>query len=232
MFAEAGLRSPALQAATRRLVIPPYQAQAFNRNFVLSGSLQHLLHSRRLSHQPAAEKPQESGEVIKPKNEKIKFSWVKLVDPETGALVDTTMSKILANLDKKTHFAELQTAAPFPVVKLISKAEAHERRKKEKELKKNVAKRNLHKEYQFTWSMADNDLTRKLKRARDDLSNGGRVDIVFAPKSRQRGPPYSEMTQRMKSILEELSDVGSEWKKMEIRRGMAVIFIQGKVPEP
>ncbi|KAK7051319.1 hypothetical protein VNI00_004819 [Paramarasmius palmivorus] len=229
MFAQVVLHSPAFRVAGRRLVTPRVN-DALHQISFLQRSLSSQ--SKQPSNAPASPGPSKvPAEPGKPKNEKIPFSRVKLVDPQSGSLEDKSMSEILANLDRKTHFAELQTTTPFPVVKLISKAEAQERRQKEKEMKKSLAKRNSHKEYQFTWSMAENDLERRMKKAREDISKGGKVDIVFAPKPRQRGPPHKEMRERLQGIRESLLEFGTEWKPMEIKGGMAAIYIQGKSPE-
>ncbi|KAJ8085932.1 hypothetical protein AAF712_015185 [Marasmius tenuissimus] len=159
------------------------------------------------------------------KNKNIPFKKVMFVDPETGGLTEMMMERILADMDSKKYFAELQTAEPFPVVKLISKEEAREAKLKAKEIQK---KRNLNKEFQLTWSMGEGDLERKLKRVRETLEKGGRVDLVFAPKSGQRGPPFPVMTERMKATLEGLSDVGKEWKQRQFRSGgIAAAFLQG-----
>ncbi|KAL0575356.1 hypothetical protein V5O48_006607 [Marasmius crinis-equi] len=163
----------------------------------------------------------------KPKNRKIPFETVMFVNPEGGGLVETTMTKILADMDDKNYFAELQSTEPFPVVKLINKEEARQFRQKAKEALK---KGKLSKEFQLTWSMAEGDLARKLNRVRETLAKGGRVDLVFAPKPGQKGGglPFAEMKERMQKTVEDLSDTGTEWKPRQFRSGsIAAAFLQG-----
>ncbi|KAF9268373.1 hypothetical protein L218DRAFT_612450 [Marasmius fiardii PR-910] len=161
------------------------------------------------------------------KNKHIPFTSVKLVDPESGSLIDTTMSEILATMNKKTHFAELQTTVPFPVVKLINRDEARDERQKAKEIKKDLKKKNLTKEFQFTWGMEGGDLQRRLGRVRESLEKGLKVDLVFAPKPRQKGPPFPEMRERLQGVVEALKDVSTEWKARRFQSGIAAAFLQG-----
>ncbi|KAG7096525.1 hypothetical protein E1B28_003954 [Marasmius oreades] len=161
------------------------------------------------------------------KNDNIPFQNVKLVHSESGALVDTTMAEIKAMMNKKTHFAELQTTVPFPVVKIISKDEARQVKLKAKEIQKSLAKKSVVKEFQLTWGMAQGDLERKMERAREVLVKGGKADLVFARKGRERSPPLSEMKKRLQETIEGLADVSTEWKTRQFRSGIAAAFLQG-----
>lgn len=161
------------------------------------------------------------------KNEKIPFSTVQLVDPETGSLKWTPLSDVLAQIDKEVEYAELVVAEPHPIVKIINKEWARQKRQQMKDAKKLQSKKNSQKEFQFTWSISGGDLAHKLERVKDELRKGGRVDVVLAPKRRQKAPPPEEMRSRVQEIADSLEDVGKEWKEREIDRAIATIYLKG-----
>ncbi|THV00568.1 hypothetical protein K435DRAFT_443548 [Dendrothele bispora CBS 962.96] len=166
---------------------------------------------------------------VKPKNESIPFQRVFLVDPETEKLQEKPLKDVLAMFNKKTHFAELQRTDPFPVVRIIDKSEAHHKKLKLKEQQKAAAKRNVRKEFQFTWGMAQGDVSYRMERVKDTLRKGGKVDIVFAPKAGVRtGPALLEMKQRMEELVGSLKDLATEYKNREYRRFLAAVFLQGQ----
>ncbi|KAF5346945.1 hypothetical protein D9758_010146 [Tetrapyrgos nigripes] len=163
----------------------------------------------------------------KPKNENIPFDKVLLAD-DSGQLSEFHMQVILTNLDRKTHFVELQSIYPTPIVKIISKSDAHQKKLKMKQQQKVMARINVTKEFQFTWGMAKGDLDHRMGRVREALGKGFKVDIAFAPKPGTRGGPLKvEMMPRMEELVESMKDVSVEYKKMEFRRFTAAVFLQG-----
>ncbi|KAF8826330.1 hypothetical protein HHX47_DHR5000337 [Lentinula edodes] len=162
---------------------------------------------------------------IRIENEKIPFAEVHLVE-DSGQLVKIALRDLLAKVDKEVSYVELQAAEPLAVVKIIDKKEAAARRKQAKEQQKMNAKKNVKKEFQFTWGMAIGDLEHKLDRAKAELKRGSRVDLVFAPKSGQKSPPMAQMRERMQLIADKVADVGVEWKSRELSRGIGALFVQ------
>lgn len=161
------------------------------------------------------------------RNEKIPFSDVHLVDLENnGQLVKIPLTDLIAKVDQKEYFVELQSSEPLPVVKIISRKEATARKKISKERQKLNTKKNTQKEFQFTWGMAAGDLEHKLDRAKAELKKGSRVDLVIAPKPKQKAPPEAEMRERMQLLAAKVSDVGVEWKERVLQRGIGALFIK------
>ncbi|KAF8883429.1 hypothetical protein BD779DRAFT_1663157 [Infundibulicybe gibba] len=153
---------------------------------------------------------------------------VQLVDQTSGRLTPpTTMAEVLASINRKTHFVELVSTEPTPIVKIIDKKEAFEKRKQQKAKAKEVSKKNTQKEVQLTWGAAAGDLSHKIKRVRQELEKGSKVDLVFAPKKGQPLPTPPEMRQRVDEVVEMLSDVAKEWKEKEFQKTAAAIFLQG-----
>ena len=164
-----------------------------------------------------------------PRNDEIKHPVVQLVDAETERLhPPVSLREILASLDLKTHFVELVSVNPSPVVKIISKKDAFDRQKERKAKMRAATKNEIEqKEIQLTWGVASGDLAHKLKKVRQELEKGNRVDLVYAPKKGQRLPTPDEMEARVQETLGLLQDVGKEWKEREVRRGVAAIHLQG-----
>jgi len=168
----------------------------------------------------------------KPKNDNIPYERVFLVNSETGKLQESTLKDVLASFSRKTHFAELQRTEPFPVVKIIDKSEAHHKKLKAKEQQKAAARKNVRKEFQFTWGMAQGDVSYRMERVKDALGKGSKVDIVFAPKPGVKtGPALPEMKQRMDELVDGLKDMSSEYKQREFRKFFAAVFLQGSRKE-
>ncbi|KAJ3996881.1 hypothetical protein F5050DRAFT_1570592 [Lentinula boryana] len=160
----------------------------------------------------------------KPKNDKIPFTEVHLV--ENDGLVKIGLQDLLAKVDTEDFYVELQATEPLAVVKIINKKEAAARRKQAKEQQKLNAKKNVKKEFQFTWGMAIGDLEHKLGRAKAELKRGSRVDLVFAPKSGQKAPPMAQMHERLQLIADKVADLGTEWKSRELSRGIGALFVE------
>ncbi|KDQ65073.1 hypothetical protein JAAARDRAFT_146426 [Jaapia argillacea MUCL 33604] len=169
----------------------------------------------------------------RPRDKFIKYRMVRLVDPETGGLQPfAPLANILAAIDRTTHFVELVTETPEPIVKLISKQEANEKRREQKAKQKELkAKAREQKEVQMTWGVAAGDMAHKLKKVRQELVRGNRVDLVFAPKKGQKWPTPEEMVQRANQVVDDLKDVGKEWKERAVSKHTTIIRLQGELPK-
>lgn len=185
-----------------------------------------LAHPRlvRAAHDSSADK--DKSKILR--DDKIPHRLVQLVDPATKHLLPLRpLAELLASIDRKTQFVELVAEHPAPIVKIIEKKAAYEKRKEQKRRAKEVKRRNIQKEVQLTWGVALGDLEHKLKKVRSDLEKGYRVDLVFAPKSGHELPSPTEMQNRADKTVALLSDVAKEWKPRETRKTMIAIYFQG-----
>jgi translation initiation factor IF-3 len=159
------------------------------------------------------------------RNMDIGYPIVQLVDPKTDRLRSPTpLAHIVSSIDLKTHFVELVSESPNPIVKIISKQAQFGERKAAKAKKKNQVEL---KEVQMTWGVASGDLAHKLRKVRQELEKGNRVDLVYAPKKGQVIPTAKEMEVRVQETLDYTRDVGKEWKPMEVEGAITVIHLQG-----
>ena len=161
----------------------------------------------------------------RPRNDEIKHHLVQLVDQETGRLnPPTALSAVMASIDRKTHFVELVRESPFPIVKIADKKAAYAAMKRLQRSKKPPIST---KEIQLTWCAGAADWDHKLRKVREELEKGNRVDVVFTPKRGKRAPSIPEMEARVQDTLARLHDAGKEWKPREKEGYLIAVHLQG-----
>lgn len=178
-------------------------------------------------------------------DEQIPYDTVSLVNRETHKLDAPTSLKSLiewarslgeedtteASKGNKRHkretfYLQLMGHDP-PVVKLVSKTEAFKHKRQGEKQQRAAEKRNITKEIQLTWGVAEGDWKHKANKVRVELAKGNRVDIVFAAKSGKAKPPTPEEMRAVETkMAEELSDVGFRWKDTEFTKTIMVLHIR------
>ena len=163
----------------------------------------------------------------KPRNEAIKYQFVRLVNPETGTLdPPASLKEILARVDRKRQYLELVLDKPEPIVKFINVKDMYNRTKS-KHVQKVLGRAPEEKEVQLTWGVDAGDLAYKLRKARSELMDGNRVTLVFAPKKGQARPSPEEQTKIVEEALRLLAEVGRERKEREVRNEIVAVFLEG-----
>lgn len=194
-----------------------------------------------------------------PRDEQIakqNFPFVHLVD-ETGKLSPPQrVVDILASLDRKTQslhtvalppprlrsrWEQPTEAAPsseegsargvpeIPVCKIINKEAVH---KAAKVLKKKPANPSQTvKTLELNWAIDPHDLEHRLKRMREFLEKGYRVDVVLIGKRKKRKASPEEAAETLRRIREGAEEVegAKEWKAMEGKvGGQVTVYLEGK----
>lgn len=163
----------------------------------------------------------------RPVNDQIPFKFVRIADPETGGLrPPTSLKTILNSIDCKTHHVELVAGAPDPIVKIVDTRQAREKYKEMKKQAQATARAQARKEIQVSWSVAEGDLAHKLGKARQELSGGKKVDLVFISRPGQERPTKQMMYTRVEGALNALADVGKEWLPRGARRDATILFLK------
>ncbi|KAG6885781.1 hypothetical protein C0993_009886 [Termitomyces sp. T159_Od127] len=160
----------------------------------------------------------------------IPHRFVRLVDPETGRLNELQpLKSVLRTLDLRSHYLELVTDKPEPIVRIYNRYAEKTRAAEAESRAREVARQNVHKEVQLSWASAPADLAHKINKVREDLMRGARVDLVFARKSRQQRLDPAAMHERASEAIESLKDVSKEWKERELRpsQGVLVVHLDG-----
>jgi len=66
-----------------------------------------------------------------------------------------------------------------------------------------------------------------MKKVRDDLEKGYKVDLIVTTKRGQEPLPLNEMQRRLEEMANDLSSVSKEWKGRDVRKSVGVLSLQG-----
>lgn len=183
-------------------------------------------------------------------NNDIPYTYVRVVDPETRKplppkLLTQVIDDLATEIQPKkgagppkvfvTQYAQLvappsESTGGYALVKLIDRKEAAAREKSQR-LKAQASRRaSEEKEIQFAWGIGAADIQHKLRKARQELLRGVRVQLLFARKA--TGGPQRDLGTRAKmnalvtQVVEALGDVAREWRMRDERRNMVVVYLQ------
>ncbi|KAJ7122920.1 hypothetical protein C8R44DRAFT_540167, partial [Mycena epipterygia] len=163
----------------------------------------------------------------RPRNDKIPYVQVSLVDENNSLIHQVSLANLLKSIDHKKEWVELVAEKPHPVVKIINKKATLDYLKKAKAKRRETVRKNILKEVQLTWGSEQSDLEHKLARVRSYLEIGARVDIVFSTKPKAVPPPPAVMRKKLQDTIEMMADVSTEFKPVEWRRNLASIHLKG-----
>lgn len=177
-------------------------------------------------------KEKEKKKLQNPRNDAISYSVVRLVNPQTGALdPPTRLREVLKLVNRKTQYLELVTEKPEPIVKLINVKERYDRTRA-KHVQQVLGRAPEEKELQLTWGVGAGDLAFKLRKAREDLNDGDRVTLVFAPKKGQKaGTAPEERDLVVEEALRLLEDVGRERKERTVQNQAVALYLEPLRPK-
>jgi translation initiation factor IF-3 len=185
-----------------------------------------------------------------PINNDIPYTYVRVVDPETRKpLPPRPLAEVVGNLATEvqpkqvggppkifvTQFAQLvappsEATNGYALVKLVDRREAAAREKTQR-LKAHASRKACEeKEIQFAWGIGTADVQHKLRKARQELERGVRVQLVFARKagggSERDSGTRAKQNGLVTQVVEELTDVAREWRMRDERRNMIVVYLQ------
>ena len=185
-----------------------------------------------------------------PINNDIPYTYVRVVDPETRKpLPPKLLSEVVNDLAMGTQpkpgegppktfitqFAQLvappsEATDGYALVKLVDRREAAAREKAQRTKAQASRRATEEKEIQFAWSIGTADIQHKLRKARQELRRGVRVQLVFARKagggSERDSGTRAKQQALVTQVLDALADVGKEWRTRDERRNMMVIYLQ------
>ena len=182
-------------------------------------------------------------------NNDIPYTYVRVVDPETRKLLPPKLlAEVVDNLATEiqpkqggppktfvTQFAQLvappsEATNGYALVKLVGRREAAAREKAQRIQAQASRRASEEKEIQFAWSIGAGDLQHKLRKVRQELERGVRVQLVFAGKATGSAQRVSGTRAKQNALIgqvvEELADVGREWRIRDERRNMVVVYLQ------
>jgi translation initiation factor IF-3 len=167
-----------------------------------------------------------------PRDDEIKAWSVALVN-EDGRLEDPRPTyDILQSIDRKTQslvtVAAGEPGVP-PICKIMDKKEMREAEKARAKAARGSGVTT--KTIELNWAIDDNDLGHRLKRAKDFLQKGNRVEFMMAAKKRGRQATPEQATELVKRIKDVIGEVegAKETRAMEGKLlGLATIYVEGK----
>ncbi|GAA6039853.1 hypothetical protein JCM8097_006763 [Rhodosporidiobolus ruineniae] len=222
LLSTAARRTPALAAPARLPRCPTCSSSSAPRP-----SLVRLLNTAAPTRAP---KRQASKGVLR--DEDIPHRTVILVDPTTKALLPpSTVSSLLASLDRTRFSIQLADAsADPPICRLVDKKaeydKAREKKDKDKERAKqpNSVANQPPREVHFTWGVSAHDLEHKLKKGREFLEKGGRVQVHLADKKGTTVRPNQEVKQQViRQVEQALEGIGALQGKPSVKHGQTIL---------
>ncbi|KAG6910977.1 hypothetical protein DXG01_006031 [Tephrocybe rancida] len=204
---------------------------AHARNFATSSRLQVQVEQKKAwvknEHKPPPTAEDRKAKLAgPPRNAAIKHRWVRLVDPTTSKLTDLQpLRDILRSINTDSHYVELVSSTPDPIVKVFDKYLETTRAAEAAFRAREAARANVEKEVQMSWSAAPADLAHKVEKAREELARGARVILAFSRKSGQAKLTPAEMNARATEVVVGLEDVAKEWRAREVRAGQGILAI-------
>ncbi|KAJ9120903.1 hypothetical protein QFC22_002838 [Naganishia vaughanmartiniae] len=139
----------------------------------------------------------------RPKNDDIPFETVQLVSSTDNTLgPPEPLRDILSRFSTKTHTISLVSSHP-PIVRVHAKAEIQkaDRAAKDKAKARRKTKQET-SELQVTWESAQGDLQHKLNQAKQILSHGDRLDLVFTSRAKNASPAPQYEGKKLKRAQE------------------------------
>ena len=177
-----------------------------------------------------------------PHDEAIRSKVVRLVSADNKLQEPSFLRDILASIDRRTHFVQQVstldgTDMSTPICKIIDKKEKRDQERARAKAVKSNQHAGIAKKLELSWGIGKHDLEHRMKKVREFLEEGRRVEIVVGA-SRRKGQAKKaakieaeEAAETFKAIREALAGIEdmTEWKPMDGSIGrMATLYLEAK----
>jgi translation initiation factor IF-3 len=164
---------------------------------------------------PSPAKPPQKGSKIL-RDEDIPHQTIVLVDPSTKSLLPpSTLSSLLAALDRDRYAIQLvDPSNDPPICRILDKKEAYQKAKDKKVKDAERAATQVAnaggeiKEVHLTWGVSEHDLEHKLKKGRELLAKGNRLLVGLSDKKRAVKVSHDVRNQVIKQVEQSLEGHG------------------------
>lgn len=167
------------------------------------------------------------------RNEAIQSREVRVVNNNGSLQPAESLESVLSSFDRQKYFL-VQVSPPdseeIPVCKILDKVKVREAERAKSKPVKDLS--TTTKQLELGWAIDTNDLEHRMKRMKEFLEQGRRVEIIIATKKKARKVAKDEASLVVKRIRERIGEVdgAKEWKDMQgFSGGMVTIFVEGKV---
>ncbi|EJU06090.1 hypothetical protein DACRYDRAFT_97692 [Dacryopinax primogenitus] len=164
------------------------------------------------------EQERDKDENALPRNEKIKFEMVQLIDRETRTLGPLRpLVDILAEIRKGKEFVQL-VSHERPLVKIITFDEDRRAERTRKTQQRAARAAGRSKEVQISWQSEAGDLAHKLDKVREVLAEHNRVSVLLSGRPKTP-PPTDEKRAEMEKKVYKVAEAMGAFEVGEPERG-------------
>ncbi|EKG20495.1 Translation initiation factor 3 [Macrophomina phaseolina MS6] len=148
-----------------------------------------------------------------PYDEKICSELINLVDSEGVFHPGVPLISTLQTFDRASHHlvqvdvSPEDSEHPYPICKVVDKATLREQERQMAKTKTKKSAEELTKRIELNWAISANDLNHWLKRLKEFLEEGRRVEVIVGPRRRGRKATTEEaraVLDRVKEAVEEV----------------------------
>ncbi|KAL9113327.1 MAG: hypothetical protein Q9187_007638 [Circinaria calcarea] len=158
---------------------------------------------------------------------------VRVVDDNGSLKPAESLRSVLSSFDRQKYYL-VQVSPPdsedMPVCKILDKIKVREAERAKSKPAKDIS--NTTKQLELGWAIDANDLGHRMKKMKEFLEQGRRVEIIIATKKKGRKVTMDEAALLVKRIKERIAQVkgAKEWKEMQgVPGGMVTMFVEAKV---
>ncbi|EOD46752.1 Translation initiation factor 3 [Neofusicoccum parvum] len=171
-----------------------------------------------------------------PYDEAIGTQLINLVDQDGVFQPGVRLRLALASFDRTlNHLVQVGVSPedseyPFPVCKVMSKSELREQERAKAKQKAKKSADELTKTIELNWAVDQNDLQHWLKRLREFLEDGRRVEVVMGPKKRGRKASPEEAQAVLDSVKETVAEIKGSRERAQAEGevgGIMTMFFEG-----
>ena len=167
-------------------------------------------------------------------DDKIEASWVQLRQEDGKLSRPTRLETLMDGIAPTDVVQELSPTGQFPdtaVVKVVAREELLKEVAQREQALKDFQKKSKQlkpKQLELNWAISGHDFEIKLAQMADFLDKGKKVEILLAPKKRQRRATEEEAQEVIKKLRDKIDEVGArEVKTMEgALLGQATLTVQ------
>lgn len=124
---------------------------------------------------------------------------------------------------------KVRQGVKYAIVRLVNKREAVAKEKEFRKREREVKKQNDSMEIQVGWNMASQDVEHKMKKVREGIERGMRVELVLATRQgKEASVSPEEMGRKTREMVSMVEDVAREWRPRNMNRRVTVVYLQSK----
>lgn len=161
---------------------------------------------------------------------------IRVVNPDGSIRDPEPLHQVLDAIDRKKYFVVQVSPSEslgYPVCKIFDKLEFRETERAKSKPVRNAQATT--KQLELGWAIGSNDLEHRMKKMKQFLEEGRRVEVVVAAKKKGRRTSIEEAEAVLKKIRSTIDQIegAKEWREVLGTVGASVtLYIEGKAKKP